>query len=92
MRRWNGWGDDTIPYHLPANAPVFLDEWVGRSAPPRDATLAEVLAAVPPGRLPEHRLVRTEAGDRLYHARGQSLPDWVALRSGRIAAFPDGVL
>ena len=91
MRRWNGWGDDTIPYHLPANAPVFLDEWVGRSAPPRDATLAEVLAAVPPGRLPEHRLVRTEAGDRLYHARGQSLPDWVALRSGRIAAFPDGV-
>ena len=49
MRRWNGWGDDTIPYHLPANAPVFLDEWVGRSAPPRDATLAEVLADVPPG-------------------------------------------
>ena len=29
--------------------------------------------------------------DRLLHARGQSLPDWVALRSGRIGAFPDGV-
>jgi alkyldihydroxyacetonephosphate synthase len=91
MRRWNGWGDDTIPYHLPANAATFLDEWVGRSAPPRDVTLAEALAAVPPGRLPPHPLVRTEPEDRLRHARGQSLPDWVALRSGRIAAFPDGV-
>ena len=91
MRRWNGWGDDTIPYHLPAQASATLDEWVGRGTPPRDAALADVLAAVPPGRLPAHRLVRTESGDRLLHARGQSLPDWVALRSGRIAAFPDGV-
>jgi alkyldihydroxyacetonephosphate synthase len=91
MRRWNGWGDDTVPYHLPANASAYLDEWVGRGAPPRDAALADVLAAVPPGRLPAHPLVSAEPGDRLRHARGQSLPDWVALRSGRIAAFPDGV-
>ena len=42
MRRWNGWGDDTIPYHLPGNAPVFLDEWVGPGTPPRDAALADV--------------------------------------------------
>ena len=28
---------------------------------------------------------------RLTHARGQSMPDWVALRSGRIGVFPDGV-
>ncbi len=28
---------------------------------------------------------------RLSHARGQSTPDWVALRSGRIPVFPDGV-
>ena len=47
MRRWNGWGDDTIPYHLPANAPALLDEWVGRGAPPRDATPDEVLALSP---------------------------------------------
>lgn len=91
MRRWNGWGDDTIPYHLPANAAASLDEWVGPGTPPRDATLAEVLATIPPGRLPPHPLVRAEPVDRLRHARGQSLPDWVALRSGRIAAFPDGV-
>jgi alkyldihydroxyacetonephosphate synthase len=28
---------------------------------------------------------------RVRHARGQSLPDWIALRSGRVGAFPDGV-
>ena len=91
MRRWNGWGDDTIPYHLPGNAPALLDEWVGRGTPLRDATLDETLAAVPLSRLPAHPLVRVEPGDRLRHACGQSLPDWVALRRGRIAAFPDGV-
>lgn len=91
MRRWNGWGDDTIPYHLPGNASAFLEEWVGAGTPPRDATLADVVATVPPSRLPDHPLVRTEAMDRLHHARGQSLPDWIALRSGRIPVFPDGV-
>ena len=29
--------------------------------------------------------------ERLLHARGQSLPDWIALRSGRIGAVPDAV-
>jgi alkyldihydroxyacetonephosphate synthase len=35
--------------------------------------------------------VSIDAADRVRHARGQSLPDWVALRGGRIDAFPDGV-
>ena len=91
MRRWNGWGDDTVPYHLPATAPDFLEERVGRAAPPDDALLADVLAAVPPSRLPPHPLVSATAVDRLRHACGQSLPDWIALRSGRIPAYPDGV-
>ena len=58
MRRWNGWGDDTIPYPLPANAPAFLEERLGPGAPPRDATFAAVVATVPPGRLPAHPLIR----------------------------------
>lgn len=91
MRRWNGWGDDTIPYPLPANALAFLEELVGPGAPARDATLAAALASVPPSRLPAHPLVRVERLERLRHARGQSLPDWIALRSGLIPAFPDGV-
>lgn len=48
-------------------------------------------ARVPASRLPHHILVNTEPEVRLRHARGQSLPDWVALRRGRIPAFPDGV-
>jgi len=91
MRRWNGWGDDTVPYHLPAGAPAFLEQRVGRATATRDAAFSEVLGTVPPGRLPPHSLVSTDAADRLRHARGQSLPDWIALRSGRLGAFPDGI-
>ena len=29
--------------------------------------------------------------DRIRHARGQNLPDWIALRSGRLPALPDAV-
>ena len=91
MRRWNGWGDDTIDYPLPASAERYLERLVGRGTPPRDATLAEVVAAAPPSRLPAHPLVSTDAVERVRHARGQSLPDWIALRSGRLGPLPDGV-
>lgn len=91
MRRWNGWGDDTIQYPLHDSALRFLHDRVGPGTPPRDAAFADLVAAVPPSRLPDHPLVSTDPADRLRHARGQSLPDWVALRAGRIAAFPDGV-
>jgi alkyldihydroxyacetonephosphate synthase len=91
MRRWNGWGDETYVYPLEAEAAAFLQEVVGPATPPHDVTLAEVVAAVPASRLPAHPLINTDAAGRVYHARGQSLPDWIALRSGRIPAFPDGV-
>jgi len=91
MRRWNGWGDEHIDYPLPASAMPFLLEAVGIPTPPQDARLADVIAAVPPSRLPHSPMVSTGQLDRVLHARGQSLPDWIALRSGRIPAFPDGV-
>ncbi|MFO7662810.1 MAG: FAD-binding oxidoreductase [Chloroflexota bacterium] len=93
MRRWNGWGDDTIDYPIPPTALNFLEDILGSGIVPHDATMAEVVNAMPPSRLEGigHPLVRTEAQDRLRHARGQSLPDWVELRSGRITEFPDGV-
>lgn len=91
MRRWNGWGDDSIEYPLPENATAFLAERVGPGVPPQDARLEDVLTAVPPSRLPAHPLIQTEPLPRLLHARGQSFPDWVALRYGRIPAFPDGI-
>lgn len=91
MRRWNGWGDETVIYPLLAGAVRVLKEWVGPGTPRPDVALEQALAAVPPSRLPAHPLVSTEPVERLRHARGQSLPDWIALRSGRIDAFPDGV-
>jgi alkyldihydroxyacetonephosphate synthase len=91
MRRWNGWGDDTLTYPLPAATARFLERLVGPGTPPRDAALADLVAAVPPSRLPSHALISRAAEDRVRHARGQSLPDWIALRSGRVDTFPDGV-
>jgi alkyldihydroxyacetonephosphate synthase len=91
VRRWNGWGDEQTNYPLPDSASDYLFELVGGGSLAPDATFDQVLTAVPTTRLPSHPLISTDASDRLLHARGQSLPDWVALRSGRIDAFPDGV-
>ena len=91
MKRWNGWGEETINAPLSAAATTFLQRIVGVGTPSRDATLAEVVAHVPPSRLPPHPLIADAPVERICHARGQSLPDWIALRSGCIDSFPDGV-
>ncbi|VAW09473.1 Alkyldihydroxyacetonephosphate synthase [hydrothermal vent metagenome] len=91
MRRWNGWGDDSVGFPVSPTAMRLLADELGPGTTPRDATPEEVLATVPDSRLPEQPLVSTFRDERLRHARGQSLPDWVALRTGRIDAFPDGV-
>lgn len=91
MRRWNGWGDDSVIYPLAASAAKKLSEWVGPSAPKPEAAREDVLKRVPTSRLSAHPLVSTDAEIRLRHACGQSFPDWVAMRSGEIPAFPDGV-
>jgi alkyldihydroxyacetonephosphate synthase len=64
---------------------------VGQAQPVLSASFEDVLRAVPDSPLPDHRLISIDPADRLRHARGQSLPDWVALRTGRIEAFPAGV-
>jgi len=91
MRRWNGWGVETTAYPLPQAAAAFLAERLGPGTPSADAALESVLACVPASRGPPHALLTTNPLDRLQHARGQSLPDWVALRSGRVGVFPDAV-
>ena len=91
MKRWNGWGDEATTYPLPDPAARYLAERVGEGLRLQDATLAETLQAVPPARLPPHPLISSDPEERLRHARGQSLPDWIALRSGQIRVFPDGV-
>jgi alkyldihydroxyacetonephosphate synthase len=91
MKRWNGWGEVTKDHPLPEAAAEQLVEWVGPGTPPDDISWEAALAQVPPSRLPDHPLVDANAAPRLLHARGQSLPDWIALRTGRVPAFPDGV-
>ena len=91
MRRWNGWGDKATDYPLPDSAASYLAELVGEGLVIPDISLDQALAAVPPSQLPAHLFVISTSVERLNHARGQSLPDWVALRQGRIETFPDGV-
>ena len=91
MQRWNGWGHETTDYPLPEPAREYLAGVVGSGSTVPDARLEQVLSSVPASRLPEHPLLSLEASDRLRHACGHSLPDWVALRTGRLPAFPDAV-
>lgn len=91
MRRWNGWGDETFTYPLKPEAAAYLAQVLGDGTPTVDAALPDVMATVPPSRLRAEPFFSTETLDRLLHARGQSLPDWIALRTGTVAAFPDAV-
>jgi alkyldihydroxyacetonephosphate synthase len=91
MRRWNGWGDEDTSLDLSPRAAWLLEELLGPGTPPRDATLDDVLRGIPAGRLPGRPGIVLDAETRLRHARGQSLPDWVALRSGHPGPVPDGV-
>ena len=91
MKLWNGWGTEGTPYHLAPSSAQYLESIVGKGSPTPDAQLENVLATVPPSRLVPHPLVNTDAEERVRHARGQSLPDWIAMRSGQVGAFPDGV-
>ncbi|MCK5634318.1 MAG: FAD-dependent oxidoreductase, partial [Anaerolineales bacterium] len=91
MQRWNGWGETKRTYHLPLAARTYLEGLLGAGARIPDADFQTSITAVPPSRLPDHPLISTDVEARLLHARGQSLPDWIALRSGNIETYPDGV-
>ncbi len=92
MRRWNGWGDEADDTHVGVTPRRFLENRLGPATGPLDATLAGVVAAVPPSRLePVDGLLGTDPELRVRRARGQSFPDLIALRSGRLEAVPDAV-
>ena len=91
MRRWNGWGDDRITYPVSSSSIEFLEQRVGKASPDSEVSLRDVLTRLPKCRLPKHALISAEAQDRLLHARGQSFPDWLDMRSGTVDTFPDGV-
>ncbi|MEG1329737.1 MAG: FAD-binding oxidoreductase, partial [Janthinobacterium sp.] len=79
MRRWNGWGDESITYALSEEALVFLRERLGPGSGMVDATFDDACAQVPASRLAPHPLIDTAPATRVRHALGQSLPDWFKL-------------
>lgn len=91
MRRWNGWGDEANSYEVKPNAIAFIRDKLGPGRCLPQAELADVLARVPPSRLADHPLLQRDPEARVRHARGQSLPDWLAMRSGEFCNFPDAV-
>jgi alkyldihydroxyacetonephosphate synthase len=91
MRRWNGWGDDTIEFALNEDALAFLAQRIGKGTAFPDAPFERACAQIAPSRLPPHRLIDTTPELRLRSALGQSLPDWLRLRYGVIDTAPDGV-
>jgi len=91
MRRWDGWGEDRADTPLGAAGRRYVEARVGSATPTRAATLAEVVAVVPASRLAEHPLLDMDPELRVRRARGQSLPDLLCLRAGRLEAVPDAV-
>jgi len=93
MKRWNGWGDEknNLNFELTKSSQNFIEAIIGASTPLIDATLTEAVAKVPNSRAPLHRLINADPEVRLRHCRGQSIPDWLAMRSGDFGVFPDGV-
>lgn len=91
MRRWNGWGEDGTSVALPAAALSLLQGQLGRGAPLPDARIETIAASLPASRLSRQAVLDDDAESRIRHARGQSLPDWLALRSGQLGRVPDAV-
>ncbi len=98
MRRWNGWGYEQVDYPLTPSAQKYLQHVLGAGPVLPDISLEKALELVPPTGLvalksdQRHDFnLTTDSDERLFHARGQSLPDWIAIRSGEIDTYPDGV-
>ena len=93
MRRWNGWGkeDSNLTMELSSGLSHLLESLLGPATPLPEVSLPQVIDSVPSSRLKDHPLISLDAETRVRHARGQSLPDWLAMHSGEIEAFPDGV-
>lgn len=93
MRLWNGWGNENseLRMELSSGLKMLLNALVGPGVSLPQASLEEVMAKVPASRLAAHPLIAQDPETRVRHARGQSLPDWLAMHSGDVDSFPDGV-
>ena len=98
VTRWWGWGDPAKEPELPAEGAKMLREIVGEPRPGGRVELAEVgmpePRALPPALVAaagEHAVLDGRE-HRVRRAAGQSYPDLVRLRTGRLADAPDAVV
>ena len=91
MKRIQGWGNKETDYPVPEPAKRYLENVVGIPHKLRKAPIEDLLNKVPESDLPSHPLIKTDTEDRVRHARGQSLNDWVDMCDGLVDTFPDGV-
>ncbi len=90
MKRWNGWGDVNTHKLLPEMAYSFLSNLLGELDTSPAIEQEKVLESVPKSTILPSFLV-THPIDRLLHSQGQSFPDWIALKHGKIDSFPDAI-
>ena len=91
MLRWNGYGEETITYPLSESTRVHFSQVLGDSKHPQDAK-RESLNIPPPYLFSHpHPFLQSDNETRLRHALGQSFPDLIARRFGKIPRFPDAV-
>ena len=103
--KWNGWGWRESHYDFEGGEALFwsyLQQELGiPELKPTPATTFESLE-IPPTRLNEAQLAflrdllgdgcRDDAYERVFHARGRSYHDLLALRSGHLGETPDAVV
>lgn len=88
---WNGWGSPDFKKPLPKQADSVLTERLGTSLALPEIELEALAASVSPSRLSDSELLTTEAKTRIKYSRGQSLPDWLALKYGELERVTDAV-
>jgi alkyldihydroxyacetonephosphate synthase len=76
---------------LNAKALAMMVEKLGPGLPGTDAKREDILAQIPPSRLPEHPMIRRDADTRFSMALGESFSDWIRKRFGALPPVPDGV-
>lgn len=91
MKRIQGWGNTQTDYPVPDPARAYLEHAVGKPFALENISIRDLLKKIPPSRLTAHPLITIDAEERLRHARGQSLNDWIDMNDGLVNTFPDGV-
>ena len=91
-RRWNAWGFEGVDHPVPAATRQWLTAHLGAGDALPAVAEGDLRVPAPRPLPPLPTAVASDAATRLRHSCGQSYPDCIALRTGAIEAFPDGVV